>query len=199
MAPIPSPRCCKVSRIPCPPALQAARCGAHIARCASVGPLCRDGDQRARCARAAGHAAGACVCRVAADHRGSAARICPRAGGAAAKARAAQMQGFRGGGPNHMQQMMMQGGPEAAEFLEAEAMAAAFHEVRSTSAVQWGACAAPRRARTCLRACDRCTRACTRACMQAHVITSTHVRVPARAPALLLRSWTRRTWRQGQR
>ena len=38
------------------------------------------------------------------------------------------MQGFRGGGPDHMQQMMMHGGPEAAEFLQAEAMAAAFHE-----------------------------------------------------------------------
>lgn len=52
----------------------------------------------------------------------------PETGGAAAKARASQMQGFRGGGPDHMQQMMMQGGPEAAEFLQAEAMAAAFHE-----------------------------------------------------------------------
>jgi len=51
------------------------------------------------------------------------------AGGAAAKARAAQMQGFRGGGSNPMQQMMMQGGPEVAELREAEAMAAAFHAV----------------------------------------------------------------------
>jgi len=39
------------------------------------------------------------------------------------------MQGFHGGGPNHMQQMIMRGGPEASEFMEAEAMAAAFHGV----------------------------------------------------------------------
>jgi len=53
----------------------------------------------------------------------------PRAGGAAAKARASQMQGFHGGGPSHMHQMMMNGGPEAAEMREAEAMAAAFRGV----------------------------------------------------------------------
>lgn len=52
------------------------------------------------------------------------------AGGAAAKARAAQMQGFNGGGPNQMHQMMMTGGPETAEMHEAEAMAAAFRGVR---------------------------------------------------------------------
>ena len=39
------------------------------------------------------------------------------------------MQGFHGGGPNQMHQMMMNGGPEAAEMLEAEAMAAAFRGV----------------------------------------------------------------------
>jgi hypothetical protein len=48
-------------------------------------------------------------------------------GGAAAKSHAEQMQGFRAGGINHMQQMIMHGGPQAAEFHEAEAMAAAFH------------------------------------------------------------------------